>query len=104
MRIDGVTWSNSVPPVKKPPRGPAPWPRPSTTSFAPSSTPSADVALDAVARLLRDDRAHLGVELHAVLDLQRACARSASSGTMRSATSPTSTATLMAMQRSPAEP
>jgi hypothetical protein len=31
-------------------------------------------------------------------------ARSASSGTIRSATSPTSTATLMAMQRSPAEP
>ena len=33
-----------------------------------------------------------------------ACARSASSGTIRSATSPTSTATLIAMQRSPAEP
>ena len=31
-------------------------------------------------------------------------ARSASSGTMRSATSPTSTATEIAMQRSPAEP
>jgi hypothetical protein len=31
----------------------------------------ADVALDAFERLLRDDRAHLGVELHAVLDLQR---------------------------------
>ena len=31
-------------------------------------------------------------------------ARSASSGTIRSATSPTSTATEIAMQRSPAEP
>jgi hypothetical protein len=31
-------------------------------------------------------------------------ARSATLGTMTSATSPTSTATLMAMQRSPAEP
>jgi len=31
-----------------------------------------DVALDALLRLARDDRAHLGVELHAVLDLERA--------------------------------
>ena len=31
-----------------------------------------DVALDAVARLAGDDGAHLGVELHAVLDLQGA--------------------------------
>ncbi len=34
----------------------------------------------------------------------RVCARSASFGMMRSAASPTSTATLIAMQRSPAEP
>ena len=30
-----------------------------------------DVALDALQRLVRDDRPHLGIEFHAVLDLQR---------------------------------
>jgi hypothetical protein len=40
MRISGVTWSNSVPPVKKPFSWPDTlWPRPSTSSVAPSFTP-----------------------------------------------------------------
>jgi hypothetical protein len=62
MRISGVTWSNSVPPIQKPSPQPSPATlpsneRPSTRSFAPS--------------FARDDGTHLGREVGAVEHLQR---------------------------------
>jgi hypothetical protein len=54
MRIAGVTWSNSVPPVKKPPS----WPGTLQAAAVDHQLRAfldagADVALDAVARLRR---------------------------------------------------
>ncbi len=102
--MSGVTWSKSVPPVKKPCSWPATAsPRPSAASVAPASMPEAmydSTRVFASAVTSGPISASLSMPLRTISFV----ARSASSGTMRSATSPTSTATEIAMQRSPAEP
>ena len=52
----------------------------------------------------RDERPHVGVGVHAVVDRERARSRGSASRPARRAMSPTATATEIAMQRSPAEP
>ena len=63
----------------------------------------ADVALDALQRVARDDRAHLDAGAEPVADLQRAHALGERRHE-RSAASPTAPPPQIAMQRSPAEP
>ena len=90
----GVTWSNSVPPVKKPLSWPGDLgrPRPSTTSFA----PSLDARARCSPRCARAPRRVTSGPISASSSMPfltfSVFARSASCGTIRSATSPTSTA------------
>ncbi len=104
MLIDGWTWSNKVPPTKKPFSKPSTlWPRPSTTSVAPCSTPSP------IKRSMRWRAACVTtgpISMPALMPspIFNDDVRSASAATSLSPASPIATATEIAMQRSPAEP
>ena len=102
--MSGVTLSNKVPPIKNPSSFPGTFkPRPSTRSFAPEATPLS------IYPVMRSKAALLTIgPISASSSIPfftlSVLVRSISFGMIFSATSPTNTATEIAMQRSPAEP
>ena len=103
-RIDGSTRSSTLGPIKKPPcarRGRAAV----EDDVGPLVLADVDVAGHAVEMLARDDRPHVDIGTAiGRADFHAACGSAQSRSTSGSATLPTGTAMLPAMQRSPAQP
>ncbi len=100
----GSTRSSTLGPIRKPSPSESAE-RPSRATSAPSCLADVEIAGHAVAMLARDDRAH--VDVGAAVgraDFHLAGASGRAVRPAESATLPTGTATLPAMQRSPAQP